>query len=469
MTRLMDGSTVEVRSRSGWRTLSKGPDFPTVTESGMLHLRGLAPEEVLFLGPLDYVADQRGYFSVRLLEEERLRGHLGLVEVRRQSGQVAGEFEVLPDKMSDGAFKSLRAALERMWAGLIFDPGGVSRLRGQLPSPSALWLALEEPVRNIVTEPRSVIASGEGVRRMESVRRPSELTASVVRSGQLQRAGRSRVLIREVDTPENTLVAETLRRLVFYARRHVEGAEVATRASRLLRQQPFVSCGALRGGIEAARLRVLHDARYRRVDRVLRVLDRPEAHATEGPGEARLGVKAIIRLYEFWVFLQVLEACRERYGVPLEPGFQILGQQSRSGITRLAIPAGATVSFPGEVDVSFEPRIMSSGRGWQGLENVPHPDRHLAQDLITPDVVVLRRGIEPALVVFDAKYVARHMVDYEASKIHARYSRIRLHGRPVVQHVLAAHPHQGKDALWAGYGSVKMAPGQTANLTGVLP
>ena len=198
---------------------------------------------------------------------------------------------------------------------------------------------------------------------MEAVRRPSELTSGVIRAAPLQRAGRSRVLVRSIDTPENTLVAETLRRLASYSRRQPDGADVAARASRMLREEPYAACGPLRGGVEAARLRTLHDARYRRVDKVLRMLDRPEAHATEGPGEARLGVKGMIRLYEYWVFLQVLQACNDRYGTPLGPGFRILGTRSSSGTTRLRVPAGATVTFPGDVHVAFEPTITASGRG----------------------------------------------------------------------------------------------------------
>ena len=204
--------------------------------------------------------------------------------------------------------------------------------------------------------------------------------------------GRSSVMIREVDIPENALVAETLRRLASYARRQPDGFEIATRANRALRNHPFVSCRTPRGGIEAARVRTLHDPRYRQVDKVLRLLDSPEAHTTEGPGEARLGVKGMIRLYEYWVFLQVLDACRQQYGTPVEPGFDILGRKTRAGTTRLEIPPGATVRFDGGVHVAFEPPITSSGRGWQGLENVPHPSPDMAQRLITPDVVVLRLG-----------------------------------------------------------------------------
>lgn len=125
--------------------------------------------------------------------------------------------------------------------------------------------------------------------------------------------------------------------------------------------------------------------------------------------------------------------------------------------------------FEGDVHVAFEPRITASGRGWQRLEHVPHPDRRLAQNVITPDVVVLRLGAEPAVVVFDAKYVGRHWVDYQAAKIHSRYARIRLRGEPVVRNVVSAHPHSGIDQLWAGYGSRPMIPGESSHVADLLP
>lgn len=462
-------TAVEARVGRAWQPLGLDGPPPRVPESSILELRGFDGGESVKLGPLPHRAGPDGRLRVRLPDDPNLRGHLGLIEVRRRAGASAGEFEIVPDKMSENACTVLRTELERIWVGLLLDPDGVGRLRGRLPPPADLWSIVEGPVRAIASEPRSVLASQEGVRRLESVRRPCELTTSVVRASRLGRAGRSRVLARDVDIPENVLAAEALRRLAFYARRQPGGAPVATRAGRMLREAPFASCGAPSPGMEASRLRTLNDPRYRQVDKVLRMLDRPEACATEGPGEARLGVQAMPRLYEYWVFLQVLEACRARYGPPLDPGYNILGSQSRSGAVRLKLLPGATVSFPGDVHAAFEPRIEASGRGWQGLENVPHPDRSLAQNLITPDVVVLRRGSEPSAVVFDAKYVGRHWVDFEAAKIHARYSRIRLQGEPVVRRVLAAHPHPGKDAVWAGYGSVPMIPGEPVELEHLLP
>ncbi len=501
---------------------SGGSQCPQVPESSALLLRGLDSGEIARIGPLEISADSHGCIELRLRQTEELLGHLGLVEICRESGELAGEFEIVPDKMSDESYRSLRSALEQIWTGLIFDPEGVSRLRGQLPSPAELWHAIEKPIREIAAEPRSLLSRGEGIKRLGAVRRPSELTVSVLRASaasaqmaavshghqtaphvhqsashpsehpsehqsghqsedhqdpyqdmsraeQVARPGRAGVMIRDVDIPENALVAETLRRLASYARRQPNGLEVATRASRALRSHPFDSCRLLRGGAEAARIRTLHDPRYRQVDKVLRLLDRPEAHATEGPGEVRLGVKGLIRLYEYWVFLQVLEACRQKYGPPIDPGFDILGRRTRTGTTFLEIPKGAIVRFPGDVHVAFEPQITSSGSGWQQLENVPHPDRGLAQNLITPDVVVLRRAPIPTAVVFDAKYVGRHWVEFEAAKIHARYSRMRLQGKPVVRHVVAAHPHEGIEYMWAGYGSVPMIPGKPTGLRELLP
>ena len=487
-------STVEVRVGRTWLPLSRQSGCPQVPESSTLKLRGFDNGETVVVGMLERTADHQGSVELRLSGCDELRGHLGFVEVFRASGETAGEFEIVPDKMSEEAFGALRSEVEREWAGLLFDPGGRSSLRGQIPSPAELWRLLEKPVRDIAAEPRSILARGAGMRRLEAVRRPSELTAGVLRASAsvalssggheasvsdtrdnaglaeaVQRPGRSTVMIRDVDIPENALVAETLRRLASYARRRPDGLDVATQANRMLRTHPFANCRMPKGGVEAARVRTLHDPRYRRVDKVLRILDRPESHATEGPGEVRLGVKGISRLYEYWVFLQVLNACRQKYGPPVEPGFNILGRATRAGITRLEIPKGATVCFEGGVHVAFEPRITASGSGWQGLENVPHPDRSLSQNLITPDVVVLRLGEAPSAVVFDAKYVGRHFVEIEAAKLHSRYSRIRWQGRPVVRQVIAAHTHQGIDFLWAGYGSVPMVPGEPADLSSFLP
>jgi len=126
-------SAVEVRVGRTWLPLRRAPGCPQVPESSKLRLRGLNINELVSLGYYTTNADISGNVELRLSECKELFGHLGLVEVTRDSGTSAGEFEVVPDKTSDTAFQTLRAALESVWSGLIFDPDGVSRLRGQLP------------------------------------------------------------------------------------------------------------------------------------------------------------------------------------------------------------------------------------------------------------------------------------------------------------------------------------------------
>jgi len=201
------------------------------------------------------------------------------------------------------------------------------------------------------------------------------------------------------------------------------------------------------------------DARYRQVLAVHQVLDRPELKPTEGPGELRLGVPALPRLYEYWVFLQVLVTLQEKLGPPDPPGFDVLSINLTNGRRRLEMSPGTTVTFGGNLHAAFEPSITTKADGWKGIEYVPHPDQKRQQFRATPDVVVFQeRSGEPCLLVLDAKYVSRHMVEYDAARIHAKYARMRWEGRPVVRDVLAVHPHAGLDARWAGYGHFAIRP-----------
>jgi len=97
-----------------------------------------------------------------------------------------------------------------------------------------------------------------------------------------------------------------------------------------------------------------------------------------------------------------------------------------------------------------------------GIELVPHPDRALAASLATPDVVITVGGPPPRLLIIDAKYVARGFVESEAALVHARYGRMLFQGEPVVEGVLAAHPHTGLAARWVGYGHLPFVPGEPA-------
>lgn len=177
----------------------------------------------------------------------------------------------------------------------------------------------------------------------------------------------------------------------------------------------------------------------------------------------------MIRLYEYWVYLKVLLACEEAYGAPTFPGYAALAVPLGRARHRLELLPGTTVTFPGPVHVAFEPRITARGDGWMGIEYVPHPDPDRQQLAATPDVVVYRPGHIPGMTVIDAKYVARHWVEAAAASLHAKYSRMRTAGTPLVRMVTAAHPHAGLATTWAGYGYQPFVPGDPATVRLQLP
>lgn len=446
---------VRVWTRKGWRSLRPGRPV-AVDESELFSINGLAPGATVRIGSEHRAAGGGADVRIDLATSEALHGHLGLIEVV-VDGTVVGEVDVVPGKLSEPAYQELRADLQRVWAGLVLDPEGVSRLQAGPPPPSELWRRIEAQVRDVALSPREVLVAGEVPRHRNRVRRARELTPSVTRAAHRGGAGLARVTTRSTDTPEHQMVVDTLVRLRSYAERHPEDGDVATQVGTVLRSLPRVPSGAHRAVRPTWGMR--SDPRYRRIHAVRRILERPDLEPTEGPGELRLGVKGMVRLYEYWVFLQVLLACEARYGPPLEPGYAVLGTSLHGGRHRLDLPRGTTVRFADDIHVGFEPEITTRGDRWRRLEYVPHPDPDHFQSLATPDVVVLREGREPEAVVIDAKYVAREGVDRAALATHAKYSRIRLDGRPVVRQVLVAHPHAGKDDHWAGYGGIPMAPG----------
>jgi hypothetical protein len=109
--------------------------------------------------------------------------------------------------------------------------------------------------------------------------------------------------------------------------------------------------------------------------------------------------------------------------------------------------------------VAFEPRLTAAGTGWQGLEYVPHPDPDRQQMVATPDVAVYASD-PPQLLVIDAKYVARGMLQLDAARLHEKYARFRASGHPVATTVVAAHPHPDIETWWAGYGMIPFVPGR---------
>jgi len=111
--------TLEMLAGRVWLPLrrdSGGSQCPQLPESSTLVLRGLNSGETALIGPLEATADAHGCVELRLSQTEELFGHLGLVEVCRGPGETVGEFEIVPDKMSEESYQTLRSALEHIWS-----------------------------------------------------------------------------------------------------------------------------------------------------------------------------------------------------------------------------------------------------------------------------------------------------------------------------------------------------------------
>ncbi len=447
---------IQVYSRSGWRPLDRGLAAPLVDEIERILLRG-APGSTLRVGGISVTLGSNGEGSLRLTDHTELNGHLGLMEVTDGLGVTLGEVEVVPGKVSQPSYEALRADLVRIWGDLVFDPNGVTAVSARPPSAAELLARIERPLNQIVEQPAERLVASTGIRRLDRVRSARELRPAVVLAGQRGVPARTRVLERSIDTPERQLVVTTLHLLRQHARRDPVGASTARRIDRLLNDH-FGDCRL--APIRSLTWGMRSDPRYRQVLAVHEILNRLHLHTTEGPGELRLGVRGMIRLYEYWVYLQVLLAARDQFGSPHAPGFDVLAVHQLGAHRRLELAAGTTVSFPGDIYIAFEPVIKANSAGWMNIEYVPHPDpMRQSQLMATPDVAVLHDGENPRLTIIDAKYVGRGNVERAASTLHEKYARMRLRGRPIVDHVYAAHPHDGFTANWAGYGHFGITPG----------
>ncbi len=449
---------VEVRTRTGWKRLAPSAVAPRVLETETIEVRGLPPDQIVNVGFSRVTSDRAGAVMIRPAADDQLSGHVGLVEIT-VDGVKLGEVELVPGKLSEPAYRELRADLQRVWTDLVFDPNGVSSVHATIPTARELWRRVDASVRKVVDRPNEQLVVGTTTRRLDQVKRAQELQPAVVRAGVWGRSAMTRTLQRSTDTPENQMTAVTLQLLKSHARRDPSADDITRRIDSLLREPVFSHS---RQPIRRVTWGMRSDPRYGRVLAVHQILNRPELAATEGPGELRLGVPALSRLFEYWVYLQVLVAAAERYGPPTGAGFEQLAVSLPGRRRRLELPRGTTVTFPGPVHVAFEPVINSRGDGWMGLEYVPHPDPTRQQMFATPDVVVFREGGTPWLTVFDAKYIGRSWVETEAVKLHEKYARIRLSGIPIVRNVVAVHPHVGFACQWAGYGHLAMAPGAPA-------
>lgn len=445
---------IEVRAATRWIPLGTKP--VEVREDAELRLRGLAPGQTIQAGPVPVTAGATGEVRFRLIDNPALRLQLGLVAIA-VDGSPIGEIDVKPGKMTEAAYRQLRADLEHTWAHLVLDADAPTAVAGTDPDPVDLWFELGPAMEALRGDHPSTLGLVETRLRLSRVRSPSSLSPEMVVADSRGRPGRTRVVGPVLDENARALTRDCLQRLHALALRHQRGANVAAQVGRYLSQAPFD-----RSSTHV--VRPTHTTRcnphLHKVLAVRRHLLHPDAALTEGPGELRLGVAAIDRLYEYWVFLQVLLATEARYGPPLGAGYRPLARKLPAERLRLELPAGTTVEFPGGVHVAFEPLITLSGRGsWFGLAATPNPLARRAQETFTPDVVVLHRGAAGHAVVIDAKYRARHAIDHALGETHAKYGRLTHDGHGIVDSVVVAHPHEGLTLRYAGMLAAPFVPG----------
>lgn len=445
---------IEIRGGRGWQPLAGAP--VAVPETGTVEIRGLESGASIDLGPMGLRADPTGGVVVRLVDQSVLRCHVGLLPVV-VAGEVLGEVDVRPAKLSNEAFAALRADLERTWLGLIRTDEAPTSLPGRLPDVGPLWHELRPLIEAIKAQPRAELAPAPGYTRVDRVRRPGQLRAAVLLAAVRDRPSvPTEVLVSQPVDADHALVADTLRRMAALARRQSGAEGIAEACRRELSDPLFARRGVFDHVSQGARF----DQRYRRVLAIHTALTRAEAVITEGPGDLRVGVKALDRLYEYWVFLKVVEGLARSGGGLAEGAVDRIATRLPGRRVRLELPAGTTVRFADGVEAAFEPTISTNPRwSWQGLELDPHPDLNPAQTFITPDVVVWRPGALPNVVVIDAKYRARHQIDRAAVDVHARYARLRFRGERAVREVVVAHPHPGLAYSYPGYRASPFVPG----------
>lgn len=445
---------IEIHSRNGWQPIAPG-HAPAIGESELFHLRNLPVGSTLTIGDtITQTADTAGTVRIDLKTIDDLRGHIGLIPIRLDEIPL-GEVEVIPDKMSQAAYDTLRRDLDAVWTGLVLDPSGISSLQAGPPPPHELWHRISQPIAQITEHPAERLQPEIAYRKARTVRRKSELTASVLRARARDGSALVRTVGRSQDFAENHMVIDLLRRLQTYAAR--TGDPHTARLASHAEQRLGITTTA-RHPLQIPPL-VTMDIRYRQIHAARRLLLRPELEPVEGPGEVRFGVQGLARLYEYWIYLQVLLQIQALVGNPIT-GFDPLRVLTPHGV-RLELGPGTTVTFPGDLHVAFEPAIRADHtRSWKNLKLIPHPNPDLSHQLATPDIVILRTGTNPTAIIIDAKYVGRSRVENAAAATHAKYARMLHHGIPVVTNVVVTHPHSTlPQRQWAGYGHLAMTPG----------
>jgi len=453
----------EVHTKSGWITLG-GDTVPQVGESEWLHLRGLEPGMTCLIGGLPRYVDNSGMVRFRLIADEEFRGHLGHLRIRQES-VVDAEIKILPDKISEQRYRELRRDLESLWVGITLDSDAVASLAlletpVDLPPVRELWESIDREVSSISRAPRMVLRETTRLGRLEQARHPRQITEKLIFNGQVGLPGPMRILESEAKLPENAMVGEVLRKLLRLCQRDPDSGDLAVRLQSLLRVELFRQ--TLKDGFQPTH-GVLKDSRYLKLFHLYQFLVRRETMIIEGPGEIREGIRAMQDLWEYWVFLQTVRLCNEKFGEPADRQLQSLVRKISARRIRLELPPQTTIEYPNGILLAYEPQLnKSSEQSWNHL-CLAEKGYETDNNKRTPDVVIFRPGTNPRAVVLDAKYVGRGMVDGDSISIHKKYGRLSYRGKSVRSEVFAVHTHEDMEAHYAGHGHFPMWPGNSIN------
>ena len=435
-------------------------------EDENLELFELEPFEEFHIGNLLCQADEFGQFKFNFMASDEFRCHLGLIPITAND-KSGFEVNVLPGKFTQTEFEILKDELQAVWAGIFLDSEGVSAVQAMQQSKKAneLWdRRARRALESLLETPPSQLESRPTLVPISRVRQLGTPDVRLVLAKERGLPLQALAPTPTVKSAELYFVRDTLTRLQALAKRqigysapgskdHFELLETSRSIGKFLRhptlQVPPTRCRPSHLMSTDRRLRIFLTLRAS-----LAQLDAP---IIVGPGDLRLGVKGIDRIYEIWVFMKVLQAAMNIYGQPLS-GLENLATQTTSDKLDLHIADGAVVVFPGDIRICFTPSIYTNSQwSWEELDFFPNPIMEKPPMKTTPDVMVL--GPNDDAIVIDAKYQARHYIDESTAKVHAKYSRYRRQGRGVVAQVLSAHPHADISYQYAGYSALPFVPG----------
>lgn len=436
-------------------------------EDEALELFELEPFETFLLGQLECAADELGTFRFNFMTSNEFRCHLGLLTVIAND-ETSFEINILPGKFTQREFEILKDELQSIWAGIFLEDEGITSVQAtrKIRPANELWdNRARRALQSLLENPPTQLQSRQTLVPISRVRQLGAPDIRLVLAKERGLPLQALAPTPTIKTDELYFVRDTLRRLQSLSKRQLGQSEPGTdeyaqllettRSITKFLQHPTLD-------VRPTRCRPTHlmstDRRLNVFLKLRSALSQMDAPVIVGPGELRLGVKGIDRIYEIWVFLKVLQSAIKQYGAPIN-GIEQLATRKTGNELDLHIQDGAEVCFPGGIKIAFTPNILSSRTwSWEQLELAPNPILKEPPLRATPDVMIL--GPNADSIVIDAKYQARHYIDKSTAEVHAKYSRFKRGGIGIVAQVISAHPHSDISFNYAGYSALPFVPGR---------